>query len=42
MEKLLKIIIGVMLIINIAFAGGLYMYATSSENIIWTQIKKLI
>ncbi len=42
MERLLKIIIGIMLIINIAFAGGLYIYAKNSENVIWTQIKKLI
>jgi YbbR domain-containing protein len=42
MDRLLKILIGVMIIINIAFAGSLYLYVNSSENVIWTQIKNLI
>jgi len=42
MEKLLKIFIGIILILNILFAGSLYIYSNSSENIIWKQIQKLI
>lgn len=42
MDKVFKIILTTALLMNITIASGLYMYSTSSDYPIWTQMKKLI